>query len=180
MASALKRKLREVADFEVLPEELPKKEWTGWKEIIKPTITPEEESKGWRGRRENWYTNSVELKKLKESIDGKSGIYELRLNKEGKTCVVYIGSSCAEGGLYTRLSQYVRNGDHKAPLIQIALSEGATIEARACTYKDCETAQARENEVLAKFDYLWNIRNNQTPRKKEASATALNRMTVYQ
>ena len=118
------------------------------------------------------------VKKFAIKLDSKKyGIYELRLNKEEETCVVYIGSSCAEGGLYARLSQYVTNGAHKALLIQKALSAGATIEARACIYKDCGIARAGENEILATLDYLWNIRNNLTPRKQEASVTALYGMT---
>ena len=152
-------------------EELLKK-WTTWIAIIKPKA-----SKGWRWKRKNWYTNLAGLKKL---IDDESGIYELRLNKEGKTCVVYIGSSCAEGGLYDRLSQYATDGSHKVLLIQKALSEGATIEARACTLKDCGTARARENEILEQLDYSWNIRSNLTPRKQEAFAKALHGITVYQ
>ena len=161
------RKRREkVKDSEVLPET-----WTLWTIIITP-----EESKGWIMKRENWYTNLAGLKQFV----GKNDIYELRLKKEKNTVVVYIGSSCAKGGLCARLSQYARNGSHKALLIQKALSAGARIEARTCTLKDCETARARENEILAKLDYLWNIRSNMTPRKEEASATALYGMTVYQ
>ena len=155
-------------------EELPEEWTTTWIEIIKPKA-----SKGWIWKRKNWYINKAGLE---ESFDGKNGIYELRLNKGEDTCVIYIGSSCAEGGLCKRLSQYVRNGSHKAMLIQTALSAGATIEARACIYEDCVTAHARENQMLAKLDYLWNIRKNLTPRKQEAFATALYGITpeVYQ
>ena len=150
--------------------------WTNWIKIIKPKASKGE---GWTWKKKNWYTNTNS--ELQQFVC-RNGIYELRLNKEGKTCVVYIGSSCAEGGLCDRLSQYATNGAHKYLLIQKALSAGATIEARACTYKDCETARARENEILAKFDYLWNIRSNLTPRKQEAIAKALYGMTppVYQ
>ena len=102
-----------------------------------------------------------------------SGIYELRLHKGEDRCVVYIGSSCAEGGLRYRLSQYARNGSHKALLIQKALSAGVTIEARAYPYDDCETARLREDEILAKYDYLWNRRSNMTRRKREPIATAI-------
>ena len=162
MASALycvKLPLREkVNDFEVLPG----KEWTDWENIIKPIIKREEASGdgmgGWIKKRENWYINLDELKEFECRFDGKSGIYELCLKKGEDTFVVYIGSSCAEGGLYARLSQYATNGAHKALLIQKALSAGATIEARACTYKDCKTAHARENEILAQLDYLWKIK----------------------
>ena len=166
------RPLREVVDVsKVLPEE-----WTNWFEIIKSK--KEKGSKGWKKKRGyDWYTNVAGL----QQFVGESGIYELRLHKGRKTCVVYIGSSCAEGGLRARLSQYARNGSHKAPLIQKALSTGATIEARACTtYQDCKTARKRENDILEKLDYLWNIRNNLTPRKQKAFTTALNRITVYQ
>ena len=149
------------------------KKWTEWIAIIKPEITEEEEKDGWEVKRKNWYTKSAVLKQF----DGTSDIYELRLHKGRNKCVVYIGSSCAEGGLRYRLSQYVRNGAHKYLLIQKALSAGATIEARAYPYDDCETAHARENEILAKLDYPWNIRKNMTPKKKEAFAKALYGMT---
>ena len=173
-----------VDDSEELPEEtdddseeLPE-EWTKWIAIIKPKITPEEHSKGWIRKRENWHTKSAVL----QQFDGTSDIYELRLHKGRNKCVVYIGSSCAKGGLRYRLSQYATNGSHKALLIQKALSARVTIEARACTLKDCETARARENEILAKYDYLWNRRRNMTLRKAEAFATALYGITpeVYQ
>ena len=185
MASAIycdERKYRE--DVDDYSEMLPGKQWTPWIELIKPEITEAEEEDGWEEKRENRYTtlyiNLAELKEFVESVVGENGIYELRLKKEEetkKTCVVYIGSSCAENGLYARLSQYATKKSNKFLLIQAALSAGATIEARACPYKLCETARACENEILAKFDYLWNIRSNQTPRKREASVTALYRMT---
>ena len=163
MASELNRdKREEVDDSKVLPET-----WTEWITIIKPKA-----SKGWEKKteKENWYTN---VAGLKQSIDGTNGIYELRLKKGKDTCVVYIGSSCAKCGLCKRLSQYVTNGAHKAPLIQTALSAGTTIQARACIYEDCKTAHKREDEMLAKFDYLWNERSNLTTRKKDAFTTAL-------
>ena len=165
------RQLREEVDddYEELPEE-----WTDWIKIIKPKAS---KGDGWRWKRKNWYTNLAELK---QSIGDESGIYELRLNKEEDKRVVYIGSSCAEGGLYARLSQYATNGSHKVLLIQKALSEGATIEARARTYNTCETAREREDKILEELDYSWNIRSNMTRRKQEAFATALYGITDYQ
>ena len=179
MASAIycdERPLRKnVDDSKVLPGT---KKWTIWIELIKPKITKAEESQGWTEKRKNWHTNSAVLEAFDGKKNGKSGIYELCLMKKGKrTVVVYIGSSCDKCGLCNRLSQYARDGSHKALLIQKALSEGATIGARASFYKLCETAHVRENEILEKVDYPWNIRSNLTPRKEEAFATALYGMT---
>ena len=186
MASALycdelpcvKRKFREK---EVDKSDFMLKKWTDWIAIIKPKITKAEESEGWTKKRENWHTNSAVLNEFDGKKNGKKhGIYELQLKKGGKPCVVYIGSTCAEGGLHARLLQYVRDGSHKVRFIQTALSAGATIEARAYPYDDCEIARLREDIILAKLDYLWNIRSNLTPRKQEAFAKALHGITVYQ
>lgn len=98
------------------------------------------------------------------------GIYELRIMKDTKTVVVYVGSSCCGTGkgVRSRLKGYATNGSHKRAFINAALIEGAIIQARVKVNDECTKEQSGEweNELLAKYDYLWNVRRNWTERKR--------------
>ena len=93
------------------------------------------------------------------------GIYEWRaIRQDQPNRVVYVGSTCTRCGHYeplqSRILRYCSHGNHKADLINDALTKGYTLEVR---YKQaCNEPQARnlENELLDMYDYAWNKRRN--------------------
>ena len=100
---------------------------------------------------------------------GKCGIYEWKakgtlLNQP--TRVVYVGSTCRgkPGALRRRIKEYCTNGSHKANLINDALNRGYELWVRVKTSKKeekkREDAENMENELLEKYNYAWNVRNN--------------------
>ena len=102
----------------------------------------------------------------------KCGIYEWQARRPGRqNVVIYVGCTCRDrpGSLRARILEYCVNGAHKSPLINEALKKGNELFVRVKTSgdnSDCnsdrskETAQNMENELLKKYDYAWNIRNN--------------------
>ena len=93
--------------------------------------------------------------------------------------MVYVGCTCRQRNdrsLTDRLSEYARNGSHKADLIDRALRNGYEIWVRTkkvnlegqqrgqCGAPTLDQkqgeAQRMENVLLAKYDYKWNIRRN--------------------
>jgi len=95
------------------------------------------------------------------------GIYEWRAAKTRngrKKRVVYVGSTCTRRGkfhgLRSRIINYCRNGNHKADLINDALRRGYKLEVRYKRAANEEGAKAQENQLLAMYNYAWNVRNN--------------------
>lgn len=95
------------------------------------------------------------------------GIYEWRTIRQGQPKrgqVVYVGSTCTRRGtfhwLQNRILGYCSTGNHKKDLINEALKRGYTLEVRYKEANDEEDAKTKENELLAKYNYAWNIRNN--------------------
>jgi len=95
------------------------------------------------------------------------GIYEWRtIRQDQPNRVVYVGSTCTRGRrgpfrrLQNRILGYCRTGNHKNALINDALKRGYTLEVRYKVADDEEDAKTQENDLLAKYNYAWNIRNN--------------------
>ena len=95
------------------------------------------------------------------------GIYEWQARKAGQpNRVVYVGSTCwnKPGALRGRILQYCTNGSHKHVLIDDALDGEYELWVRVRRVnvnKGCHTkAEDEENELLAMYNYAWNIRNN--------------------
>ena len=143
--------------------------WTKWRTIM--SINPIEGLGQYKDRS----GEAIGLKYTEQlnAFQDDCGIYELRIvlnSRRGqqKIIVVYVGSSCGTGkGVRSRLKDYARDGSHKKRYINAALKNGAIIEARAKTTDACDkkTSGEWENELLEKYDYVWNIRNNWTERK---------------
>lgn len=151
--------------------------WTNWITIMSSSQEPNTSSSTWERRSGKGigYRNTWALGKAFEN--DYCGIYELRMVKDRKTVVVYVGSSCGTGkGVRSRLQCYARDGSHKQPFIDAVLSvKGVSIQARAKSYFGCvkEVSGKLEDELLAKYDYLWNVRKNESVRKRKLYAVAV-------
>ena len=96
------------------------------------------------------------------------GIYEWKARQAGRPnrAVVYVGSTCWDkpGALKGRILQYCTNGSHKRVLIDDALDRGYELWVRVRPVNVGSNRHTRaeneENELLARYDYAWNIRNN--------------------
>lgn len=108
------------------------------------------------------------LRQANRGVDGLCGIYEWRATEEYGTnpSVVYLGSTCppAPGPgpwhLENRIVAYTRHGNHKAELINDVLTRGCELWVRFKTAPAHQVASRMENELLSKYNYPWNIRNN--------------------
>lgn len=95
------------------------------------------------------------------------GIYEWQARRSNQpNHVVYVGSTCRNkgGSLRDRIFEYCRNGSHKRDLINHALARGYELWFRfkiSTARFNCHAdAERMENELLAMYNYAWNIRNN--------------------
>ena len=143
--------------------------WSKWKHIVAP---------GTQGLPTNRATKGQMNELVVAGIPCDCGVYELKVDKVGKSYVVYIGSTCRgrwdrrrcpcigthEVGdeekrcsLRRRITEYATNGSHKSKLIDRAITKGFSLCVR---YLISENAQELENEYLARYDYAWNERNN--------------------
>ena len=100
-------------------------------------------------------------------VEGFCGIYEFQVRGGTQSAVVYVGSTCprqADGGqcrrLKNRIINYCRHGNHKADLINYALSREYELWVHYKQAGSLEQAQAWENALLAMYNYAWNVRNN--------------------
>lgn len=107
------------------------------------------------------------------------GIYEFKLKEGGyNNAIVYVGCTCRrrqDDSLRQRVNEYLRNGSHKARLINRVLRRGAEIHVRVKPYvcRGAERAlnqlqagaEQLENALLASYDYAWNERGNGEIRK---------------
>ena len=94
------------------------------------------------------------------------GIYECQARRSNQpNRVVYVGSTCRikGGSLRDRIFEYCRNGFHKRDLINHALARGYELWFRfkitTARFNHAD-AERMENELLAMYNYAWNIRNN--------------------
>ena len=103
----------------------------------------------------------------------KCGIYEWQARRPRRGIrsanlkVVYVGSTCTgkPGSLKARILEYCTNGSHKSENINDALQKGYELWVRVekngpSSDRSTTTAENRENELLKKYDYAWNVRNN--------------------
>ena len=140
--------------------------WSDWELAMIPSIPSSR--RGFERRGENqdgWICSSI-----KDAFDGQAqrcGIYEWQARRfDQPNRVVYVGSTCRgkEGALRDRILEYCRNGSHKKDLINDALDEGYELWVRvkiSQPSQNCKAdAEKMENELLAKYNYAWNIRNN--------------------
>ena len=98
-------------------------------------------------------------------VGNNCGIYEWRATRNDQpNRVVYVGSTCPREGLCPRLRNriigYCTNGNHKQVLINDALRKGYELWVRYKLAENVEEARRLENELLAMYDYAWNVRRN--------------------
>ena len=137
--------------------------WSQWRRAMVPTSSGYTENRGPGQVGYMWSNIRNEL----NGVAGFCGIYEFQVRGGTQSAVVYVGSTCprqADGGqcrrLKNRIINYCRHGNHKADLINYALSSGYELWVRYKQAGSPEEAQAWENALLAMYDYAWNVRNN--------------------
>ena len=81
--------------------------------------------------------------------------------------VVYVGSTCRAkpGALRDRILEYCDDGSHKSAIMNKALQRGYELWVRVKTSgrnsdRCRKTAENMENELLQRYNYAWNVRNN--------------------
>ena len=137
--------------------------WSQWMRAMVPISSRFTENRGPGQVGYMWSNIRNEL----NGVVGLCGIYEFQVNGGTQSAVVYVGSTCprqADSGqcrrLKNRIINYCRHGNHKADLINYALSSGYELWVRYKQAGSPEEAQAWENALLAMYDYAWNVRNN--------------------
>ena len=142
--------------------------WSEWKEIISSSLSLSPHCCLRHGHKGS-YSPSLEAELKKAEWDG-CGVYELGLmrKKHGvdlAKAAFYVGSTCREGtdhSLGSRIFEYVRNGSHKADLIDAALDHRLTVYVRVIQTKGNDEARALEDELLTTYNYAWNdVKNGQ-------------------
>ena len=147
----------------------PREGWSRWEKAIVP-----DEPLG-----EDYETRSdgeegVMRKKIRKVLPNemkKCGIYEWQargtFEGEPDEVVVYVGSTCRAkpGALRDRILEYCDDGSHKSAIINKALQRGYELWVRVKTSgrssdRSRKTAENMENELLERYDYAWNLRNN--------------------
>ena len=162
---AMFRKLRETSNLE-------REGWSGWIFSMAPKETQRRRTNlRERGRGREGFRNTKlrdELRKQNNNVEDLCGIYEWRATKDGGTApkVVYLGSTCPRGcgqwqKMASRIEKYTKDGNHKAELINDALSKGYELWVRFKPANgDEKEARRMENDLLNEYDYAWNIRLN--------------------
>lgn len=138
--------------------------WSNWKKAMVP-----EEKIGYTQNRGRNQEGFIWKNILDEGFIPRDlcGIYEWRTIRQGqpkRAQVVYVGSTCRRHGtfhwLQNRILGYCSTGNHKTVLINEALRRGYTLEVRCKVANNEEDAKTKENELLEKYNYAWNIRKN--------------------
>ena len=129
--------------------------WSAWKRAIVPPLY---DGANTVNRHQNqvgfiWghILNDGNLQKL-------CGIYEWRATRQDQpNRVVYVGSTCTRCGNYeplqSRILGYCRHGNHKAALINDALTRRYTLEVRYKQVWNEPQARELENDLLDMYDY---------------------------
>lgn len=147
--------------------------WSDWIWAMVPVDTERKNNLERRGDGQDGYKNKnlreriEQAAQAKQWVDNLCGIYEWRVTKfEGTDPrVVYVGSTCPRSrsprqSMRNRIVAYTTNGNHKRELINEALRRGYELWVRFKLTKDENEAMAMEDALLARYDYAWNIRNN--------------------
>ena len=87
------------------------------------------------------------------------GVYEWRATVAfgWEPRVVYVGST---RNLQNRIYGYCEKGNHKSALVDDALRRGYELWVRFKPAENEEQARRMENELLAMYNYAWNVRRN--------------------
>ena len=148
---------------------LPTEGWSDWVRAMVPDISP-----AGRQRYEERDTEGYMCRYIRDAFPEYAdycGIYEWRAKgtfPNQPNFVVYIGSTCRSkpGALRKRILEYCNNGSHKAVQIDDALGRGYELWVRVKRADGRrKSAEDRENELLDKYDYAWNIRRNEKLRE---------------
>ena len=67
--------------------------------------------------------------------------------------------------MQSRITKYTTDGSHKAGKINDALKNGYELWVRFKPAIDEEEGKRMENDLLATYDYAWNIRENSDQRQ---------------
>ena len=134
-------------------------DWTDW---VKAMVPQNAEGNNLKRRGRN-HIGSI-CTNIRNAFPRCCGIYEWRATRCRHNYVVYVGSTCRgkPGALRQRIYEYCRNGSHKANLINDALNRGYELWVRVKISKEetIEDAENMENELLERYNYAWNVRNN--------------------
>jgi hypothetical protein len=110
--------------------------WTKWRKIAD---------------QHTWYS---------ETLDWKGpACYELSIAgmRGGNRIIVYVGETSNERN---RISKYARNGSHLSEIIHQHLADGWCLFYRGQVSLTKEAAVKKQNSLLTKYDYDWNIALN--------------------
>lgn len=110
--------------------------WTRWRKIA---------------YRNHWFDETLDW-------DGPA-CYELAIGgpRGGGLKIVYVGETISES---KRIIAYASHGSHLAEIIERHLKQGWHLFYRAQTKNSKQEAVHMQNNLLAKFDYDWNIQLN--------------------
>lgn len=135
--------------------------WSEWRRIMKPTQYPENSNPRYKSRFPEPGFRLTETESFPDYFTG-CGVYELMVLKSRMELVVYIGSTCQKkkGSLRRRIQKYCNRGSHNKKLINGALEKGDEVHVRVKRTATKADAEKLENELLDKYDYAWNEREN--------------------
>ena len=155
--------------------------WSDWIWAMAPENTRRVNNLEPRGNNQEGVVNTNladSLRQANPGVDKLCGIYEWRATQEYGTnpSVVYLGSTCPNAPdpdpgpgpgpgpspwhLENRIVAYTTHGNHKKELINDVLTRGCELWVRFKTAPAQQAASRMENELLRKYNYPWNIRNN--------------------
>ena len=111
--------------------------WTNWRKIA---------------TRRDWFDDELDW-------DGPA-CYELALvgPRGGGLRVVYVGETSNEK---RRVATYARHGSHLSEIINSHLRDGWHLHYRACAGRSKSAAVAMQNNLLARWEYDWNVQLNE-------------------
>lgn len=119
---------------------------------------------GWRQESKDILSN---VPGLCYDVGSGYGIYEWQAKKVENSnetkIVVYIGSTSKaypESSLRDRVIELYTNGSHKADLINYTLITGNELWFRVKRAQDRQTAEDKDNDLLDRYDYAWNVKRN--------------------
>ncbi len=110
--------------------------WTKWRKIADEN---------------NWYDD--------EFVNDGSACYELGIDDPDEDDIdpVYVGETENEKN---RIKAYAQHGSHLSDIIDKHLEMGYTLYYRAQAKKSKKAAKKMQDNLLAEYDYDWNIQSN--------------------